>query len=430
MTGAIRQAIPGLALYEREWQLPLRHGDPAGRTITVYGREVVATEREHDELPWLLFLQGGPGSGAPRPVGRTGWIGQAVERFRVLLLDQRGTARSSRIDADSLLAEGEPAAQADYLAQFRADAIVRDAELIRRDLCGDRPWYVLGQSFGGFCAFTYLSTAPQGLAGVLITGGIPPVGTPVEDVYRATYQRVLQRNAAYHARYPADDQRLQRIVGHLAGHDVRLPGGSRLTRPMLQALGLAFGFSDGFESVHYLLEEAWVDTVRGEALSFNFLRGVEQALPYEPNPLFSLLQEACYCEGRAANFAAARVRGEFPQFDADHGRFCFSGEMIYPWMFEDFARLAPLQPVAELIAARTDWPFLYDWQRLEANRIPVAAAVYADDMFVERRFSEAVAARVPNLRIWLTNEYQHDGLRADAAGTVLQRLLAMLDGRA
>lgn len=425
-----RHTLPGLVLTDREWSMPVDHGIIGGPDITVFAREVVAVERERDELPWLLFLQGGPGSGAPRPTSRSGWLGAAVERFRVLLLDQRGTARSSRVDADSLAAQGNPAAQADYLGLFRADAIVRDAERIRRDLLGDRPWYLLGQSFGGFCTFNYLSAAPQGLAGALVTGGIPPIGIAVDDVYRATYQRVLSRNARYRALYPADQERLRHIVEHLAEHDVRLPGGTRLQRRSLQALGLAFGFSDGFATVHYLLDEALTGRANGRALSYNFLQGIEQALPYNTNPLFSLLQEACYCEGAAANWSAERIRAEHPGFDDPAGPFCFTGEMIYPWMFEDFARLAPLREVADLTARRDDWPALYDETTLSRNRVPVAAAIYDDDMYVERRYSEAVAARVPGVRTWITNEYDHDGLRCDGSGTVFKRLLAMLDGRA
>jgi hypothetical protein len=64
-------------------------------------------------------------------------------------------------------------AQADYLTHFRADAIVLDAELIRRDLAGDAPWSVLGQSFGGFCTVSYLSFAPHGIREAFITGGLP-----------------------------------------------------------------------------------------------------------------------------------------------------------------------------------------------------------------------------------------------------------------
>ena len=33
---------------------------------------------------------------------------------------------------------------------------------------------MLGQSFGGFCAVTYLCRAPRGLTEVLLAGGLPP----------------------------------------------------------------------------------------------------------------------------------------------------------------------------------------------------------------------------------------------------------------
>jgi hypothetical protein len=57
----------------------------------------------------------------------------------------------------------------------RADSIVRDAELVRKVLVPLKGrWSILGQSFGGFCCLSYLSLAPEGLAEVLITGGLPP----------------------------------------------------------------------------------------------------------------------------------------------------------------------------------------------------------------------------------------------------------------
>ena len=91
----------------------------------------------------------------------------------MLLLDQRGTGLSSPVTAQSLRSIGYARAQAEYLRHFRADNIVRDAEAIRRQLVGDRPWSILGQSYGGFCALRYLSAAPEGLEAALITGGIP-----------------------------------------------------------------------------------------------------------------------------------------------------------------------------------------------------------------------------------------------------------------
>jgi pimeloyl-ACP methyl ester carboxylesterase len=106
--------------------------------------------KEKDDLPWLVYFQGGPGFGAPRPSDNSGWLKRALQEFRVLLLDQRGTGRSTPVTAQSLARVGDAAAQAGYLRYFRADAIVQDAEAIRRALLGDASkWSVLGQSYGG-----------------------------------------------------------------------------------------------------------------------------------------------------------------------------------------------------------------------------------------------------------------------------------------
>ena len=166
--------VPGLIVTERTFSVPLDHAVPFGERIEVFAREVRAPSMGGERRPWLVFLQGGPGFGSPRPSGAGGvgsvggWIGRAVQDFRVLLLDQRGTGRSTPANRQTVPERGDAARQADYLTHFRADSIVRDCELIRRELSGDEPWTVLGQSFGGFCATTYLSIAPEGLRRVLI----------------------------------------------------------------------------------------------------------------------------------------------------------------------------------------------------------------------------------------------------------------------
>ncbi|MDI3279699.1 alpha/beta fold hydrolase, partial [Arthrobacter sp. AL08] len=86
---------------------------------------------------------------------------------------------------------------------FRADSIVADAELIRAAL-GSGPWSIYGQSYGGFCALTYLSFAPDGLKEALITGGLAPLAGHADDVYRATFARVAARNTEYFSWYPED----------------------------------------------------------------------------------------------------------------------------------------------------------------------------------------------------------------------------------
>ena len=184
--------LPGLVLTGHEFTLPLDYAHPAGEQITVFARAVVATSQERADLPWLVFFQGGPGSGAPRPSENSGWLKRALQEYRVLLLDQRGTGRSTPVTAQTLARFATPQAQADYLKHFRADNIVRDAEQIRMTLVGqNQPWSALGQSYGGFCLVHYLSAAPSGLREVIITGGLPPLARPADEVYRATYRRVI-----------------------------------------------------------------------------------------------------------------------------------------------------------------------------------------------------------------------------------------------
>jgi hypothetical protein len=59
--------------------------------------------------------------------------------------------------------------------------------------------------------------------------------------------------------------------------------------------------------------------------------------------------------------------------------------------------------------------------------VPCAAAVYAEDPYVDRAFSEQTAALIPTMRMWLTNEYEHNGLRV-AGDTILNRLIGLARG--
>ncbi|MFF0431069.1 alpha/beta fold hydrolase [Streptomyces sp. NPDC004327] len=428
---------PGLVLTDHRFTVPLDHARPDGETIEVYGREVVASEKaaHRTGLPWLLYLEGGPGFGARRFIGPQAWLGRAVREFRVLLLDQRGTGRSTPANRQTLPLRGTPRQQADHLAHFRADSIVKDCELIRRGLTGGAPWTVLGQSFGGFCATNYLSTAPEGLAAVLVTGGLPSLDASADDVYRAAYPRVLRKNTAHYARYPDDVERVRRIAAHLHEHEVTLPGGARLTPEAFQSLGILLGGGSGTHQLHLLLEDAFVPTPAGPALSDAFLEGVRAELSYAGHPLYAVLHEAIYAQGAtrghgATDWAAERVRAEFPAFDAARaldgdGPVLFTGESVHPWHFATDPALRPLRETAEHLAARTDWTPLYDPARLAANEVPVAAAVYHDDMYVDTAHSLRTARAIRGLRTWVTDEFEHDGVRAGGP-RVLDRLLALV----
>ncbi|MEK0097575.1 alpha/beta fold hydrolase [Streptomyces sp. A475] len=430
-TATYRQ--PGVVLTDRRFSVPLDHDHPEGESIELFAREAVAIGKEHADLPWLLYLQGGPGFGANRFSGKQAWLDRALQDHRVLLLDQRGTGSSTPANRQTLPLRGGPREQADYLAHFRADSIVRDCEAIRGEVTGGAPWTVLGQSFGGFCATHYLSTAPEGLTAAVITGGLPTLDGHADDVYRAAYPRIERKVAAHYARYPQDVERARRIAEYLAEHEPVLNGGYRLTVEAFQSLGILLGGTGGSDRLHYLLEDAFVRTPAGVELSDAFQEDVQATLSYAGHPLYALVHEAIYGQDdRPTNWSAERVRGEFPQFDAaktlaGDGPLLFTGESVHPWMFDCDPALRPLRETAELLAARTDWAPLYDPARLAANEVPAVAAVYHDDMYVDTAHALRTARAVKGLRTWVTDEFEHDGLRAGAP-RVLDRLLAMVRG--
>ncbi len=322
---------------------------------------------------------------------------------------------------------GDAASQAEYLTHFRADSIVADAEYIRGVLCSG-PWSVLGQSFGGFCALTYLSYAPEGLREVLITGGLAPLHGSAERVYQATFRRVAARNAEYFSWYPEDRKKVTRIARHLEQHPEFLASGERLTPERFQMVGSFLGGNTRVDALHYLLEDAFIDTPSGERLSESFLEQVRGGLVSRAaNPLYAVLHESIYAQGEATNWAAWRVLEDYPEFKPEAGGDpLLTGEMVYPWYFEQDPALVPLREVAEQLAARKDWKPLYDPTRLASNTVPpVAAAVYKDDIYVDHDLSLETAAAVRGLQTWVTSDFHHDGIGEDGEG-IFGRLFGMV----
>jgi pimeloyl-ACP methyl ester carboxylesterase len=412
---------PGFVTTDHVLPVPLIHGDPDSPTIDVFAREFIAADKRDADLPWLLFLQGGPGGKGPRLEDAKDWR-PALERYHVLMLDQRGVARSTPLGKpDTAGRTGEQVA--DYLQRFRADSIVTDAELFRRHLIGDQQWDTLGQSYGGFITMTYLSQHPEGVRRSFVTGGLPGVHASAEDVYTRTFPRIIERNAQYYRRYPQDAMLVRKLADHLRDNDVRLPDGDRLTVRRLQVLGNPFGMSYGFERQHWLLDQLRPDGTPSNEFLYNVMLGTG----FVDGPLWAL-QEYCYAApGAATGWAAQRERDSRPEFAEDADPLLFTGETMFPWMFREIRSLQPWAEAAEVMAAKTDWPALYDIERLRGNEVPVIAAIYYEDMYVDAELQLQTAREVPNVRAWVTNEHEHDGLRA---GVVFRRMLDMADGLA
>ena len=97
-------------------------------------------------------------------------------------------------------------------------------------------------------------------------------------------------------------------------------------------------------------------------------------------------------------------------------------------MFDDYAGLRPHKAAAEILAQH-EWPRLFDAAQLAVNEVPVAATIYVDDLYVERAFAEETAAAIRGCGPWITDEFVHNGLRADGE-RVLGRLIDLARGRA
>ncbi|HJG45629.1 alpha/beta fold hydrolase, partial [Corynebacterium variabile] len=322
----------GHTVTEHVLTAPLVHGDTADdRTIDVFAREYVPLGGE--DLPALLFLQGGPGHGALRPTSPTreigGWLGEALKNYRVILLDQRGTGRSTPVDAAVPL-------PAEYLTHLRADSIVADTELLREAL-EEKPWSLLGQSFGGFCITTYLSKHPEGVAEAFFTGGLPGL-VPIDDVYRATYAKTAVRNDRFHTQFPGSAQLIRDICRHLDTHEEFLADGSRLSSRRFRMVGMNLGRTGGFDTLNYLLEDPF-HTVGGEKrLRTPFLLHVADEVRFADAPLYAVVHESIYGTDTATAWAASRIGEQTPGFtetieDADP--VYLYGEHIRPWLFDE-----------------------------------------------------------------------------------------------
>ncbi|XP_078439212.1 alpha/beta-Hydrolases superfamily protein [Wolffia australiana] len=436
-------SVPDLNLRNHRFSVPLDYSSADGFKISVFVREVVMAGKEAQAMPFLVYLQGGPGFESPRPTEASGWLKKACEEHRVIFLDQRGTGLSTPLTVSSMMQFSSAEKLVEFAKHFRADNIVNDCEFIRQRLVPRaEPWTVLGQSYGGFCAVTYLSFAPQGLKNVLLTGGLPPIGKDctADEVYKACFDQVIQQNEKYYKRFPQDISVINDLVLHLSeaeGGGVPLPSGGRLTPRGLQSLGLVcLGSSSGFERLHYLFERAWDPILvpgSPRRISYYFLKSFENWVAFDTNPLYALLHESIYCQGAPSRWSAQKIRNSLenvfdPVKSARENRpVYFTGEMVFPWVFEEVGALRHLKEAAHLLSEKQDWPPLYDVATLNKNEVPVAAAVYYEDVYVNFKLSMETAAQISGIRLWITNEFMHSGLR-DGGVQVLDHLFGMLKG--
>ena len=404
--------LPGLHLQDLHLSVPLNHADPTGPELEIYAR--IVTAEGGAQKPYLLFLQGGPGVEGPRPAALAdlpAWQKRLLQDYRLVLLDGRGTGRSTPVGRLS----GSAQEQADYLSHFRADAIVHDAEAVRRALGAER-WSVLGQSFGGFCTLTYLSLFPEAVAEALFTGGLPAPGWHIDEVYALTWATLRAKSERYYRRFPEDRTRIAALMERAGAGRLRSEHDEEITPEMLRRLGMHLGSDGGAERLHFFLEHHPDSPV--------FRAGIRTMLPFQAShPIYLLLHEACWADAQVTGWSAERTMPA--DFAADPT--LLAGEHVHRDFLRHDPRLRPYTEAAELLAARA-WGPLYSRERLREVQVPAAAAIYVDDAFVPFEFSRQTAALLPGLSTFITDEYEHGGIRSSGE-RVVDRLLGLAQGR-
>nr|WP_028709326.1 alpha/beta fold hydrolase [Propionicicella superfundia] len=423
-----KNTLAGLTLTDITLDAPLDHADPDAGTIEVFAR--VVTGEGGGDKPYLVFLQGGPGSEAPRPTlvpASPPWLPRVLEEYQVVMLDQRGTGRSTPVSSRVVSRNGRVEAevggpltglaapdQAAYLTHMRADEIVNDCELVREAL-GAPTWTVLGQSFGGFTTLHYLSVHPESLAGALITGGLSAVRHSADDVYADTWRIMIDKSEAYYRRFPDDRDRVRRLSELCAQGRVSLPNGDLVSSDRFRTVGHRLGMQGGAEQLHYLLEL--------DPESSAFSHDLAAALPFAGrNPVYAVLHESSYADGVATRWSADRTMPDRVRSDVT----LLGGEHIHRTLFAEDSELMPFAAAADLLADH-EWNQLYFPERLAQADVPVAAAVYHADAYVPLGFSLETAALLPDCRTWVTSEYEHNGLRMSPG--VIDHLIGLLKGR-
>jgi len=346
---------------------------------------------------------------------------------------------STPVTASTLGLRGGDMIQAQYLTQFRADSIVKDCEAVRMALTADyegeekKKWSIMGESFGGFCCVHYLSTYPKSLREAFLFGGLPPLVKDPDEVYKRLYKRVAERNKVYYKKYPEDIGRVKRVMNVLMRHGdttVRDNSGAWLPARRFLQLGLGFGFHGGIDSVHEIVLRANIDLDLFGHFTRPTITAIESSLPFDGHPIYAILHEACYCQDAPSMWSAERVKQKYPEFRAEVNDdpkvpVYFTGEMVYPFMFDSYGELVRMKAAADMLAEHK-WPKLYDEAKLESNQVPVYAAVYLDDMYVDYDLSMETARKINNCKTFTTSGIYHDGIRSKM-DEVLGKVWALRD---
>jgi pimeloyl-ACP methyl ester carboxylesterase len=265
-----------------ELEVPENRAAPGGRTIRIFAAVLPANTLTPKDDP-LVILAGGPGQAASTLAPFAGRLAEVRRTRDVVLIDQRGTGRSSPLDcaafkpredeafdpdplpraracADELQAQGIDA------AQYTTTAWIADLEAMREAL-GYARWNLWGGSYGTRVAQEYFRRHPDRVRTLILDGVAPPGMIITLDVWR-TREAAL---AAIFAQCAANER-------------------CRATHPDLATTLARLQASLGPEGRELDLQDPRTGASRRERVSFDLVLSALQPLTYVPETA-SLLPE-------------------------------------------------------------------------------------------------------------------------------------------
>ena len=191
---------------------PENPAQPAGRKIELFVARVPAISFKKKPDP-LFLIAGGPGTSAVDLYTSSAGPFDRIRRDRdIILLDQRGTGRSNRLDCDygdrnlfervedlevaaeSAKCRDELSKRAD-LRQYTTSVAVRDLDNVRRAL-GYDAINLFGNSYGTRVAQHYARRYPQSTRALILDGVVNPeviLGPAIAIDAERALERILQR---------------------------------------------------------------------------------------------------------------------------------------------------------------------------------------------------------------------------------------------
>jgi len=182
-----------------EIEVPENRSKPDGRKIKIFAAVLPANTLTPKDDP-LVILAGGPGQAASQLAPFASRLNDVRRTRDVVLIDQRGTGRSSPLTcaafkpADDEVPDVDPVPRAQQCveelraqgvdaAQYTTTAWIADLEAMRAAL-GYATWNLWGGSYGTRVAQEYLRRHPEHVRTTILDGVAPPAMIITLDVWR------------------------------------------------------------------------------------------------------------------------------------------------------------------------------------------------------------------------------------------------------